>query len=446
MKFNIRFNLFAPSATTVQKIYMTCRWTNGSEIPPSIRRKIKYTTSANRFVYSSHFSVHPKNWDKKAGKVKNTNAEPLRMEINRHLDFLRITAYSLYAKAVNENIPLTKDFLKKEMDQLTGKTISTKKLSFLEFIEKFIAESENRTNPKTGLKISYRSIQEYNTTLNNIKEFQTANGELLNWADISVNTFKCFRDYLTTVKNYAINNTAKHVDNFRQFLREAKDEKFVFDYSILTNKKITVAREEAINVALSEEELKGIEDLKLAGIKDKVRDLFLVSCWTGLRISDFNNIKSYNIKHRKDGDYLEIFQRKTGGKVIIPCFEIVRDILKKWNDILPTVSDQKINMHIKEICKEAKINEEVEKQQTKGGKKIITVSEKWEFVTAHTGRRSFCTNMVKRGYPLKAIMQISGHKKENVFLKYVVLTPMEYGMLLNTKSIFAIASLASSKE
>jgi len=124
------------------------------------------------------------------------------------------------------------------MDCLTGKTMVAKKLSLFEFIEKYIAESENRTNPKTGLRISYRSIQEYNTTLKNIKEFEEANHEPLDWTNISINTFKDFRDYLTTQKNYAINNTAKHVDNFRQFLREAKDEKFVFDYSVLTTKKL----------------------------------------------------------------------------------------------------------------------------------------------------------------------------------------------------------------
>ena len=435
MKFNIRFQLRKKNASKPQKIYLCCRWTVGNE-----KRKSEYSGSANRFVYTTDFSILPKNWNQKAQAIRHINSEPMAFQINNRLRFLHNAAYAAYVKSKEENIPLTNDYLKKSLDIVTGRTIAAKKLSLLDFIEKYIAESENRINPRTGLKISYRSIQEYKTTLKNIKGFQEATGGSVDWQDLSVNTLKAFRDYLTTEKNYAINNTAKHVDNFRQFLREAKDEKFAFDYSILNNKRIVVAREEAVNVVLNEEELSKIEKLKLKGIKEKVKDLFLISCWTGLRISDFTNIQSHNIKHRQDNDFLEIYQKKTGGKVVIPCFEIVKEILRKWNDMLPSVSDQKINMHIKEICKEAKIKEAVEKQQTKGGKKISTVSEKWEFVTAHTGRRSFCTNMVKRGYPLKAIMQISGHKKENVFLKYVVLTPMEYAMLLNKPSILANAS------
>ena len=435
MKFNIRFQLRKMNAGKPQKIYLNCRWTVGNE-----NRKSEHSSSANRFVYPTDFSILPKNWNQKAQSIRHINSEPLAFHINNRLRFLHDAAYAVYIKSKEENIPLTNEYLKKSLDIVTGKTTPAKKITLFDFIEKYITESKNRTNPRTGLKISYRSIQEYTTTLKNIKAFQETTGTPCDWEDLSVNTFKAFRDYLTTEKDYAINNTAKHVDNFRQFLREAKDEKFVFDYSILNNKKIVVAREEAVNVVLNEEELGKIKKLKLSGIKEKVKDLFLISCWTGLRISDFTNIQSHNIKHREDNDFLEIYQKKTGGKVVIPCFEIVKGILRKWNDELPSISDQKINMHIKEICKEAKIKEAVEKQQTKGGKKISIVSEKWEFITAHTGRRSFCTNMVKRGYPLKAIMEISGHKKENVFLKYVVLTPMEYAILLNKPSILTTRS------
>ncbi len=425
MKFNIRFQLKKSNAPK-HKIYLFCRWTSGTE-----KRKSKSGGSANRFVYPSDFSVVPKNWNQKGQAIKNISAEPFAFQINNHLDFLKKSAYSLYVKSVTENIPLTKEYLKTGLDELTGKIEREKKMTLFEFIERYIKESENRINPKTGLKISYRSIQEYNTTFKNIKEFQKLNNEPLDWIDISLNTFKDFRDYLTTEKNYAVNNTAKHVDNFRQFLREAKDEKFEFDYSVLANKKITVAREDAINVVLSEDELAHIEKLELTGIKDKVRDLFLISCWTGLRISDFTNIKSYNIKHRETGDFIELYQQKTHNRVSIPCFPVVKNILNKWNDELPKVSDQKINMHIKEICRAAKINEKKEKQITKGGKRISIVQEKWEFVTAHTGRRTFCTMFAKKGVPLKSIMKISGHRKESVFLKYLVLTEQELGDLFS---------------
>lgn len=406
MKFNVRFQLRNPHSKKASKVYLVWRWTADNE-------KSSYSGSANKFVYPTQVSVHPKNWDKKQRRVKNTNAEPMRFLMNKLLTSLYEKAEFIYHESINEKIPLTKEYLKKALEG------GEKQITLFGFIEKYIAESQNRTNPKTGLKISYRTIQEYNTTLKNLKEFQKENDESLNWRKVSVNTFKDFRNFLTSVKKYSLNNTAKHLENFRQFLREAKDEKFEFDHEILNSKRIPVAREEAVNVALSEEELKRIENLKLIGIKEKVRDLFLVSCWTGLRISDFNNLKSHNIKHMKEGDFIEKYQKKTGGLVVIPCFQIVKDILNKWNDVLPSVSDQKINMHLKEICKEAKINSVVQKRITKGGERLNIAHEKWEMCSSHTGRRSFCTNMIKRGYNIKSVMLISGHQKEKVFLKYL---------------------------
>lgn len=127
---------------------MTCRWTAGTEIPLAVRRKMKYSTSANRFVYPSHFSVLPKNWDKKTGRVKNTNAEPLRMIINNHLEFLRKTAYSIYGKSINENIPLTKEYLKKEMDCLTGKTMVAKSYPYLNLLKNILLNQKTEQIPK----------------------------------------------------------------------------------------------------------------------------------------------------------------------------------------------------------------------------------------------------------------------------------------------------------
>ncbi|WP_315820979.1 site-specific integrase [Paraflavitalea speifideaquila] len=160
---------------------------------------------------------------------------------------------------------------------------------------------------------------------------------------------------------------------------------------------------------------------------DRVRDLFMIGCYTGLRVSDYNNIKPHHIK----GKYIDLYQRKTGERVVIPIHNTVKTIIAKYGgQTPPKISDQKINQYIKEICKLAEITETIEKQQTKGGEKVASVLEKWQLVTSHTARRSFATNMTKQGIPIQLIMKITGHKKESVFLKYIKLSALEYAEIL----------------
>ncbi|MCL2329156.1 MAG: tyrosine-type recombinase/integrase [Bacteroidetes bacterium] len=56
--------------------------------------------------------------------------------------------------------------------------------------------------------------------------------------------------------------------------------------------------------------------------------------------------------------------------------------------------------------------------------------EKWQQVSSHTGRRSFCTNMYKRGLPTLMIMSISGHKTEKSFLKYIKVKQNEHAEMM----------------
>ncbi len=74
----------------------------------------------------------------------------------------------------------------------------------------------------------------------------------------------------------------------------------------------------------------------------------------------------------------------------------------------------------------AGITEEVEKTITKGGITRTTKYKKWKMVGTHTARRSFATNMYKRGIPTITIMAITGHKTETSFLKYIKITPREH--------------------
>jgi integrase len=58
---------------------------------------------------------------------------------------------------------------------------------------------------------------------------------------------------------------------------------------------------------------------------------------------------------------------------------------------------------------------------------------KYDLITSHTGRRSFCTNMYKRGLPTLMIMSISGHKTEKSFLKYIKVRQEEHAAMMAAK-------------
>lgn len=410
MKFNTRFNLRKANSKKSEKIYLICRF------------------RGERLVYPTSFNVIPKHWNKEKEEIRNVIEEIERDSINKYLRDLKQAAKSIYTNAIINNTPFTKEILKTELDKWTGKTFEEKPI-FKSWLTNYIKDSNERINPKTGRKISYRTIQEYNTTFKYLMEFEKENREEIQFENISLSTLKDFRDFLTSVKSFAVNNIAKHIDNLRQFLRAAQLEGIAINPQAINPAHFLIKRENAENIYLNENELKQIEDLNLSenATLDKVRDLFLIGCFSGLRISDFTNIKPYNIK----GNYIEIVQFKTGNKVTIPLHDVVRKIFKKYdNKSLPKISDQKFNLYIKDIAKKAKIKEQVEKQQTKGGEKIVQVLEKWQLVTSHTARRSFATNAVKRGIPVQVVMRITGHRKESVFLKYIKLNHFEFAEIM----------------
>jgi len=431
MKFNTRYNLRKQDSKKPEKIYLICRF------------------AGEKFVYPTAFNILPKHWNIRAGEVRNVIEEPNRDIINKYLRELKAAAKSIYDNAIAARTPITKQLLKSSLDKWTGKTIEDKP-TFWTWTKKYIDESPKRINPKTGRVISHRTIQEYNTTFDYLKEFEKTNREKLDYDTVSLNTLRDFRDYLTTVKGFAVNNIAKHIDNLRQFLRAADAEKIAIDTDTINPKRFTIAREAPQDVYLNDRELQAITGLDLSdhtkyltfvqlqkGQKktvkvqystlDRIRDLFIIGCYTGLRVSDYNNIKPHHIK----GDYLDLYQHKTGQRVVIPIHDTVRQIMAKYGgQTPPKISDQKLNMYIKEVCREAGITETIEKQQTKGGEKVANVLQKWQMVTSHTARRSFASNMTKRGIPIQQIMQITGHKKESVFLKYVKLSVIEHAEIM----------------
>ena len=197
-------------------------------------------------------------------------------------------------------------------------------------------------------------------------------------------------------------------------------------------------------IYLTKEELKSLYELPLTGLKETIRDWFLIGCYTSLRYDEFSKIEKGCIGHTLKGNkVIRIRQGKVSSRVVIPilCDEL-EILLEKYNYTAPKLSGPVMNRYIKEICRTLSetvpsLNEKVrtnliktEREAEKEGRMKFDYDEsgyvikpRWELVVCHSVRRTCLTNMYLSGkYSTRQMMSVSGHKKEETFLKYIRLS------------------------
>lgn len=357
------------------------------------------------------------------GAVRNKSEFKDRDNFAKQLTDLQGHIFKSYSELTTTP---NKDWLLKTIDNFRNPD-KEKAVTLFSFIQEFIGKAPTRTTPKTGNPVCYKQLREYERTFYYLKGYAAKKSRKLNFQDIDLDFYHEFIDYLQDLK-LAKNTIGKKVQTLKIFLNAASDQG-INDNKQFKSHRFTAISEETESIYLNETELRSIYELDISGNSklDKVRDLFIIGCWTGLRYSDWNKITPANI----DNGFLELKQAKTGGAVVIPLHPTVEAIIQKYNGELPgVISNQKFNDYLKEVAQLAGLKEKVHKSITKGGVKVSTAHPKHKLVTTHTGRRSFATNLYQAGLPSLTIMQITGHKTEQAFLKYIKVTPREHAQKL----------------
>ncbi|MDR3188433.1 MAG: tyrosine-type recombinase/integrase [Prevotellaceae bacterium] len=182
-------------------------------------------------------------------------------------------------------------------------------------------------------------------------------------------------------------------------------------------RNIKLQKEDANAVYLTLEELARLNALKgLSTGARAVRDMFLVGCFSALRLSDYSQLTAANIIHNN----IEVKTRKTGAKVVIPIHPVVRGVLQRNKGDFPKIpSAQSFNDTVKRVCRQAGITDEVLYERTVGVKIVRKRVKKHTLVTSHTARRTAATNMYLAGISVYQIMLITGHTTEQAFFRYI---------------------------
>ncbi|MCU4156857.1 site-specific integrase [Carboxylicivirga sp. A043] len=395
--------------------------------PVNIYIRFKSGTSVDQTSKSTLFILH-QNWSNDTQSIRQRAEIKDKDEFKDKIKNLRRFIEDEFLE-YHDKTNLPKDWLKKTIDKFFNPEHYTEeKITLFSFIENYIVQSKNRINPSTGKKIALSTLKKYKTCFNCLKDFSTDTNKTIDFENINLDFYHDFTQYLAQSKQHATNTIGKQIAILKGFLNEATDRGINTKLDFKSH-RFKITTEESDSVYLNEIELDEIFNLDLTNNPrlDKVRDLFLVGAHTGCRFSDYTSITPESIK---DG-FIKIEQIKTGNKVIIPMHPVVKSIIEKYKGELPqAISNQKFNQYIKEVCKKAELDNIEKKTITKGGFKASKTFKKYELVSSHTARRSFATNLYKSGFPSISIMQITGHKSEKAFLKYIKVTPEEHAKLL----------------
>lgn len=178
-------------------------------------------------------------------------------------------------------------------------------------------------------------------------------------------------------------------------------------------------------IFLTWEELNRLREFQIPPTKqalERVRDVFLFQCFTGLRYSDVFNLRRSDIK----GDHIEVTTVKTSDSLIIELNDHSRTILEKYKNVefendkaLPVITNQKMNDYLKELAELAEINEPVRQTYYKGNERIDEVTPKYALLGTHAGRRTFICNALALGIPPQVVMKWTGHSDYKAMKPYI---------------------------
>ncbi|WP_234982964.1 site-specific integrase [Bacteroides bouchesdurhonensis] len=271
--------------------------------------------------------------------------------------------------------------------------------------------------------VSKDQIKDYRTLRKHLIAFKEYSSQPLSFHNLNLTFYNEFMDYLfykaekpNGTKGLLTNSAGKIIRLLKGFVNFQIVKGAIPPIDLRCFK---VVEEETDAIYLSEKELAAIYELDLSDDKqlEKIRDIFITGCFTGLRYSDLSTLGPEHID--LDNGNINLKQRKVHKAVIIPMIDYVPEILKKYNYELPKIPRYLFNDRVKELGLKAKLRQKVEIVRKKGKEREKRIYEKWELIYSHTCRRSFCTNMYLSGFPAEELMRISGHKSPSAFMRYI---------------------------
>ncbi|KAA6317118.1 Tyrosine recombinase XerC [termite gut metagenome] len=381
-----------------------------------IRMRVMY--AGQRIEFTTGYRIDAAKWDEAAQRVKNGCTNKLKQnasQINNDLSKYYADIQTIFKEfEIAETIPTSQQVKTAFNEKQKGKSMDTLKHPFFERFDDFVKER--------GAKNDW--------TFSTYEKFASVKNHLLAFdKDIQFNDWNEFRltdyvNYLRAEKKMRNSTIDNQLDFLRWFLRWTAERGYSENRAFDAFKpKLKTTQKKVI--FLTWEELNRLREYPIPESKkylDRVRDVFLFCCFTGLRYSDVFNLRRSDVK----SGHIEITTVKTADSLTIELNNHSKTILDKYKDAifeedkaLPVISNQKMNDYLKELAELAEINEPIRETYYKGNERIDVVTPKYALLGTHAGRRTFICNALSLGIPAQVVMKWTGHSDYKAMKPYI---------------------------
>ncbi len=354
-----------------------------------------------KIYFSTHIYLRPEEWDNRQKRIRHhPQQEALNQMLSEYISELERLELSLWKKGH----PITLSLIKAQRSTTTGE-------SFLTFVRKEVEGASLKPSTKRNQLTTVALLEEFRSTID--------------FKDLDYNFIADFERHLYE-SGYHTNTVAKHMKHLKTFVNAAINKGHI-DLNDYAFRRYRIKVKEGKHTFLLPEELERLERLSPTLAEPTLRhtlDAFLFCCYTGLRYSDFVNIREENIVWVEGKQWLVFNSVKTDAEVKLPLYLLFDGkalaLLQPYQKALPAFFA-------------LKANSTVNKELIRIGQ-LAHIAKHFSF---HTARHTNATLLIYKGANITTVQKLLGHKN--------IATTQIYGEVMDSTIVRDLESCNTKK-
>ena len=417
--------IYTPKSMNIKRniiFTLESRKKDGVLIVENVPIRMRVNFASKRIEFTTGYRIDAAKWDADKQRVKNCCSNKLKQsasEINASLLGYYTEIQDIFKKFEVEEIMPTPEQIKEAFNELHKpiEEVNPRKSTpnaFYKVFDEFVRDCGRQNDWTDSTYEKFAAVKNHLINFRNELTFDFFDEKGLN----------DYVTYLRDVKEMRNSTIGKQLSFLKWYLRWAF-KKGVHQNNAYDSYKPKLKSTQKKIIFLTWDELNHLREFKIPSNKqalERVRDVFLFQCFTGLRYSDVFNLRRSDIK----GDHIEVTTVKTSDSLIIELNNHSKAILDKYKDVafeddkvLPVITNQKMNDYLKELAELAGIDEPVRQTYYRGNERIDEVTPKYALLGTHAGRRTFICNALALGIPPQVVMKWTGHSDYKAMKPYI---------------------------